>query len=212
MRLERLGDSAVILYELHMPCHRVAKALESLPYCRDAVASYETVGLYFEPGAARFEDIEASIQNLLNDLPDEPAKTLRVPVCFELGEDLANACSTLGLGENDLANEFCEQPYQCFAIGFTPGFPYLGYLPARLAGLPRRETPRVKVPAGSVAITGRQAGIYPSETPGGWNLIGRTPLEIVNLKDGYFPLTAGDSITFYRISQQEFEQRKGERL
>jgi inhibitor of KinA len=68
------------------------------------------------------------------------------------------------------------------------------------------------VPAGSVAITGRQAGIYPAEVPGGWNLIGRTPLEIVNLKDGYFPLGAGDSVTFYRIDQGEFENLKGERL
>ena len=71
--------------------------------------------------------------------------------------------------------------YRVFAIGFLPGFPYAGYLPARLSGLARRESPRTRVPAGSVAIVGRQTAIYPAESPGGWHLIGRTPLRIVDV-------------------------------
>lgn len=200
------------MYDLSAPCYRVARALESLPFCRDAVASYETVGLYLSPGAVSFEDLEVSIHARLANLPDEPTRSLRVPVYFELGEDIDACCSLLGIWPEDLISEFCETAYQCFAVGFVPGFPYLGYLSDRLSGLPRREAPRVKVPAGSVAITGRQAGIYPSETPGGWHILGRTPLEIVNLTDGYFPISAGDSVTFYEIDGSEFERRKGERL
>ncbi len=201
-----------MLYDLPAPCHKVARALESLPFCRDAVSSYETVGLHFEPGALLFETLEASIEDLLNGLSNELAKSFRIPVCLDLGEDVESCCSQLGISASELRSEFCEMAYECFAIGFTPGFPYLGYLSDRLSGLPRRETPRVRVPAGSVAITGRQVGVYPSETPGGWNLIGRTPLEIVNLEDGYFPLSAGDSVTFYEIDRGEFDKTKGERL
>ena len=102
--------------------------------------------------------------------------------------------------------------YDVFAIGFLPGFPYAGYLPPALTGLPRRESPRLRVPAGSVAIAGRQTGIYPGESPGGWHLLGRTPLCIVDLDEGYFPIRAGDRIRFQPISAAEFEARRHERL
>ena len=102
--------------------------------------------------------------------------------------------------------------YDVFAIGFQPGFPYAGYLPVPLSGLPRRDAPRVRVPAGSVAIAGRQTGIYPTESPGGWHLLGRTPLCIVDLDDGYFPIRAGDRVRFRSIPAEEFEARRHERL
>src|SRR3989442_676017 len=86
--------------------------------------------------------------------------------------------------------------YTVYAIGFCPGFPYLGYLSQELAGVPRLPTPRLRVEPGSVGVTGRQTGIYPEARPGGWNLIGRTPLELVNVKDGYFPLRTGDGVRF----------------
>ena len=87
-----------------------------------------------------------------------------------------------------------------FAVGFLPGFPYAGYLPDALSGLGRRAAPRVRVPAGSVAIAGRQTGVYPSESPGGWHLIGRTPLRIVDVEGGHFPIRAGDRIRFRPIA------------
>ena len=105
-----------------------------------------------------------------------------------------------------------ETIYTVYAIGFCPGFPYLGYLPPALCGVPRLETPRLRVEAGSVGLTGRQTGIYTEERPGGWNLIGRTPLELVNVREGYFPLRTGDRVQFERIDEGEFGRRRGQRL
>ena len=99
-----------------------------------------------------------------------------------------------------------------FAIGFLPGFPDAGYLPEGLGGLPRREPPRLRVPAGSVAIAGRQTGVYPGESPGGWHLIGRTPLRIVDVERGRFPIRAGDRLRFVPIDAGEFAARRGEPL
>jgi inhibitor of KinA len=105
-----------------------------------------------------------------------------------------------------------ETEYTVYAIGFCPGFPYLGYLPPELCDVPRLPRPRLRVEAGSVGLTGRQTGIYTEARPGGWNLIGRTPLELVNVRDGYFPLRTGDRVRFERIDAAAFRQRQGERL
>jgi KipI family sensor histidine kinase inhibitor len=102
--------------------------------------------------------------------------------------------------------------YDVFAVGFLPGFPYAGYLPPALAGLPRRDSPRLQVPAGSVAIAGKQTAIYPRQSPGGWHLLGTTPLCIAHVEAGYFPIQAGDRIRFQPISAGEFETRRHERL
>ena len=102
--------------------------------------------------------------------------------------------------------------YDVFAVGFLPGFPYAGYLPPALSGLPRRDSPRLQVPAGSVAIAGRQTAVYPRQSPGGWHLLGTTPLSIVQVEAGYFPIQAGDRIRFQPISAGEFEARRDERL
>src|SRR5204862_5348148 len=87
-----------------------------------------------------------------------------------------------------------------------------GYLPPPLCGVPRLATPRTRVEAGSVGLTGRQTGVYTEERPGGWNLIGRTPLELVHVADGYFPLRTGDRVQFRRIDEAEFRRLQGERL
>jgi KipI family sensor histidine kinase inhibitor len=102
--------------------------------------------------------------------------------------------------------------YDVFAIGFQPGFPYAGYLPEPLDRLPRRAEPRLRVPSGSVAIAAGQTGVYPAELPGGWNLIGRTPLSIVDVAAGRFPIRAGDRLAFTPIDAAEFARRLGEPL
>jgi inhibitor of KinA len=102
--------------------------------------------------------------------------------------------------------------YTVWAIGFCPGFPYLGYLCPELCGVPRLPSPRLRVETGTVGLTGRQTGIYTEPRPGGWNLIGRTPLELVNVKDGYFPLRTGDRVRFERIDEAEFGRLQGQRL
>ena len=105
-----------------------------------------------------------------------------------------------------------QSTYVCHAIGFAPGFPFLGYLPEALQGIPRRESPRPRVPAGSVGITGKQTGVYPAQSPGGWAIIGTTPLSLADLDDAYFPISTGDRIRFVPIGEAEFEARRGERL
>src|SRR5205085_6205630 len=102
--------------------------------------------------------------------------------------------------------------YTVYAIGFCPGFPYLGYLPPALSGVPRRAAPRLRVEAGSVGLTGRQTGIYTEVRPGGWNLIGRTPLELVHVGDADFPLRTGDRVRFDPIDIATFERLRGQRL
>ena len=102
--------------------------------------------------------------------------------------------------------------YVVYAIGFCPGFPYLGYLPPELCGVPRLPAPRLRVEAGSVGLTGRQTGIYTQARPGGWNLVGRTPLVLVDVADGYFPLRTGDRVQFERIDEAEFQRLQGQRL
>ena len=117
-----------------------------------------------------------------------------------------------GLATDDVIRLHTGTEYMVYAIGFCPGFPYLGYLPRELCGLPRLPAPRLRVEAGSVGLTGRQTGIYTLPRPGGWNLVGRTPLVLVDVAAGYFPLRTGDRVRFARIDEAEYRRLEGERL
>src|SRR5205807_9781511 len=105
----------------------------------------------------------------------------RIPCCYELQMDLTRVAEATHLSDDEVIRLHCETEYTVYAIGFCPGFPYLGYLPPSLSGVPRLPAPRLRVEAGSVGLTGRQTGIYTEARPGGWNLIGRTPLELVHV-------------------------------
>jgi KipI family sensor histidine kinase inhibitor len=134
-----------------------------------------------------------------------------LPVLYD-GPDLAEVGRRVSLTEAEVIAEHSSAEYRVFALGFLPGFPCTGYLPARLSGLARRESPRTNVPAGTVAMAGRQTGVYPQDSPGGWHLLGRTPQRIVDLDQGYFPIRAGDRIRFEPIGAAEYAQRCGELL
>jgi inhibitor of KinA len=136
----------------------------------------------------------------------------RIPCCYEKGPDLARVAELCRLPADEVVRLHAATTYTVYAIGFCPGFPYLGYLPAELCGVPRLEKPRLRVEAGSVGLTGRQTGIYTEVRPGGWNLIGQTPLELVNVRDGYFPLRTGDRVCFEPIDEATFECLRGRRL
>jgi KipI family sensor histidine kinase inhibitor len=209
--IEPLGEGAFLLRNLgEVPAYAVAQALARNERILEAAPAYDTVGVFVGPDFRR-EWLEEALRDLSLDSLPEP-KLHAVPVCYELGEDLAEAAGQLGMTADELAERHSALEYRCYAVGFAPGFPFLGYLPPELAKLSRRASPRQAVPAGSVGVTGRQTGIYATESPGGWNLIGRTPLEIVCVEDAYFPIAAGDRVRFQRIEPPEFEKRKGERL
>ncbi|MDI9636555.1 carboxyltransferase domain-containing protein [Kamptonema cortianum] len=211
MLLEPLGECAFIMRDLPGPAPLVARVITQLciPGVKEVVPAYETVGIYVDPFSFNirlFEELQLEMQSAAF-----VAKEHLIPVRYD-GEDLYAAADSLRISHRDLALTHAGVPYDCKAIGFCPGFPYLGYLPETLSGLDRLPSPRSRVPAGSVAITGRQTGIYTMERPGGWWLIGRTPLVLVDVDDGYFPIRPGDTVQFQSIDDQAFERLRGDRL
>lgn len=182
------------------------------PAVVDVVAAYRTVAVFPDPERVDWSALTERLRTL--EPPDAEVASGRcidLPVLYD-GPDLPDVARRLGRSETDVVAEHSTHEYTVFAVGFLPGFPYAGYLPPGLSGLPRRSRPRTRVPAGSVAIAGRQTGVYPTESPGGWHLLGRTPLHIADLASGHFPIQAGDRLRFRPITLQEFETRLGELL
>jgi KipI family sensor histidine kinase inhibitor len=178
----------------------------------DVVLAYETAAVFADPDALDLAELENKLRTLTPASAGELKGSLvKLPVLYD-GEDLSDVADRLGLKPDEVINLHSGQEYTVFAIGFRPGYPYAGYLPRALSGLPRRESPRLHVPAGSVGIVGRQTGVYPEPSPGGWHLIGRTPLRIVNLEQTHFPIRAGDRLRFVPIDADEFNARLGEEL
>ncbi len=217
MRFEPLGDQAVMAY-----CADEAEAFALAARCRragwtwaiDVVQAYTSVALFYDLLQIDFDEAARALTSL-TATPAGPAATgrlHRIPCCYELGPDLDRVSRHTGLPAAEVIALHSATRYTVYAIGFCPGFPYLGYLPGPLAGVPRLPAPRLKVEAGSVGLTGRQTGIYTEERPGGWNLIGRTPLALVGVADGYFPLRTGDEVQFQPVGMDEYQHRRGERL
>jgi KipI family sensor histidine kinase inhibitor len=219
--LEPLGDRT---YLAHFADERSAAGWaeavrdRNWPGVTDVVLAYRSVAVFADPDGVDPAELESRLRTMAMDVggasgpgPSVSGRRLEIPVLYD-GEDLEDVAARLGQCPAEVIASHSGVEYDVFAIGFQPGFPYLGYLPAALSGLPRRDAPRLRVPAGSVAIAGRQTGIYPAESPGGWHLLGRTPLCIVDLDEGYFPIRAGDRIQFRPIPADEFEARLHERL
>lgn len=214
-----MGDQAALAYlDSEADALRFAAAARSLaaPWLIDVVQAYASVGVYFCLDVVNYATVAGVLEPLLHG-GIEAAATVEgplhlIPCCYEKQLDLARVARHTGLDAEAIIRLHGETVYTVYAIGFCPGFPYLGYLPTPLCGVPRRESPRVRVAAGSVGLTGRQTGVYTEARPGGWNLIGQTPLELVNVADGYFPLRTGDRVRFTRIDEAEFARLHGERL
>lgn len=215
IRVEPLGDRAFLA---RFANGRDAAAWAELlrkagrPGVVDVVAAYETVGVYTD---SDFDELEA-LEGWLTQATGADARTinpvtLTVPVFYD-GEDLAEVAETLGLSVEEAIRLHSGTTYHVQALGFQPGFPYAGDLPSELAGLARLASPRPRVPAGSVAIVGRQTAIYPTASPGGWRLLGTTPLRIFDLETAHFPIRVGDLLRFVPIDRSEFDSRLGELL
>jgi inhibitor of KinA len=213
-----LGDQAVLAY-----CADEEAALrfaasvrrDGAPWLLDVVQAYTSVAVFFDPGQVNFAGAAGRLRRLAGaggPGAAPPGREHRIPCCYELGPDLGRVAEQAGLTADEVVRLHTGAVYTVYAIGFCPGFPYLGYLPPPLCGLPRLPAPRLRVEAGSVGLTGRQTGIYTEPRPGGWNLVGRTPLQLVDVPDGYFPLRTGDRLHFERIDEAEFQRLHGERL
>lgn len=181
---------------------RVAGLVETVPTFRSLLVVYD-------PAATRRREVQAAVEAELAHAGRAPSAGAlwRLPVCYdaELGPDLEEVSAALGLTTERLVDLHGSTEYFVYMLGFMPGFGYMGDLPPELEK-PRRTEPRVRVPAGSVAIAGRLTTVYPWESPGGWHLIGRCP---VPLYDGARPspvlLAAGDRVRFDAVDRARFD-------
>jgi inhibitor of KinA len=223
MKMVPLGDQALLAYcsdEASGFAFATDTRQANFPWLIDIVQAYTTVGVFFDADRIGFEGVAGLLGRL------EENRHLRggreretvlgplhlIPCCYEFQLDLDRVAQLTEVTADEVIRLHSQTEYAVYAIGFCPGFPYLGYLPLALANVPRLARPRLRVEAGSVGITGRQTGIYTEVRPGGWNLIGRTPLELVHVADNYFPLRTGDRVRFERIDEREFRRLQGERL
>lgn len=205
VRTHPLGDAALLAElgtrldtALNTRAINLANALKKRRDVRQAVAGYASVTVHFDPDQTTYDALTAAIKRLASKRPPmaEPGRLHRIPVVYD-GPDMEAVAATLGLSPAKIAEIHARPIYRVFLVGFVPGWAYLGPLPDELE-LPRRHMPRTKVPAGSVAIAGRQSGIYPLATPGGWHLIGRTSVKLF-LPDLDPPclFRAGDRVKFF---------------
>jgi inhibitor of KinA len=206
--LARFGDEAAALRWA-----AVARALAA-PWLLDVVQAYTTVAVYHDLrriGQAEMLALLAALEVPVG-AGAEGGRLHRIPCCYDLELDLSRVAEHCGISAEEVIALHAAAEYTVYAIGFCPGFPYLGYLPPELSGVLRLPAPRLRVEAGSVGLTGRQTGIYTEPRPGGWSIVGRTPLVLVDVADGYFPLRTGDRVRFERIDEATFRRRQGERL
>jgi inhibitor of KinA len=177
----------------------------------ETVPSFRALLVYYEPRAVSYEALCAALADLAEQTADDvlpPARTVELPCCYEadLGLDLEAAAARLELPVKDLVRLHASAEYLLYFIGFTPGLPYMTGMPERIH-IPRLETPRVKVPAGSVGIGSNQCCIYSVDSPGGFWILGRTPLRLYD-PDVAEPilLRPGDRVRFRVIGRGEFDE------
>jgi inhibitor of KinA len=193
-------------------------AAAPLPGVVELVPAYTTVAVFYDPvrvaqaGAPEgglADWLGGKVRERLKNPPkmEKPKnRTVEIPVCYggEFGPDLGLVAKQSRLSPEEVVKRHSAADYLVYLIGFAPGFPYLGGLPKELATL-RQATPRMVVPAGSVGIAGNQTGIYPLATPGGWNLVGRTPQRLFRpAENPPVLLRAGDRVKFRAIPPGEF--------
>ena len=191
----------------------LARAIEraAIAGVRDIVPTYRSVAVFFDPLRTNVDGLMREIEREARrpaDVGDDPGPPVRVPVCYEsdCGPDLADVARFARISPDEVVAIHTAATYRVFMLGFLPGFAYMGVVDDRIAA-PRRSTPRVRVPGGSVGIAGRQTGIYPSDTPGGWQLIGRTPIQPFNIvRPSPFLFKPGDSVQFVPVDRVEFER------
>lgn len=222
-----LGDSALMVEfgqqisaSLNQQILQKARHLENqhYPWLDDIVPAYTTLTIFYNPlkveGSFPYGKVKKMIERELSSATDEEelsSRHIRIPVCYggEFGPDLEEVASMNGLQPGDVVKIHTDPLYRVFFLGFSPGFPFLGGMDGRIAA-PRKKVPRKKIPEGAVGIAGQQTGIYTQEGPGGWQIIGRTPLSLFSVSQNPPALIMpGDTVSFVPISREEFYNWEG---
>lgn len=217
-----MGDRGLLLefgdeisHEVNERVRRMALAIrkEAIPGIVETVPTYRSLLIFYDPLTLPLDRLKKRLQQIEEDLEEIPLpepKLTRIPAVYGdgYGPDLDFVARYHQISPEEVIRLHCSKPYFIYMIGFMPGYPYMGELPDSLI-TPRLKTPRLSVPKGSVAIAQRQTGIYSMESPGGWQIIGRTPVELFD--PGRVPpslLQMGDLVEFYPISRKDFEEWK----
>ena len=185
-------------------------------YIIDLISSYASVLLIFDVPNISHSEIKRIVRASLAKLEksskksgvSEEKQVITLPVLYggENGPDLSTIAKNAGISEREVISIHESKPYLVYAIGFAPGFAYLGEVDPKIA-TPRLETPRQTVPKGAVAIADRQTAVYPAESPGGWNIIGICPIPMFNsLSPPYMPVSVGDTVKFESIDENQFDK------
>ena len=233
--MRSLGDSAIVIEFgddinplIHDKVIQLIKIIEQDPFegFIEAVPSYTNVTIYYDfvtvykafsnkNNQTISKTVSAFIENYLHKLTIDAKlehRTIDIPVIYggKFGPDLEEVATHNAISPEEVVKIHSSKEYLVYMIGFAPGFPFLGGMDEAIA-IPRKNTPRPAIPSGSVGIAGKQTGIYPFETPGGWQIIGQTPLELF-LPNMSPPtrLQSGDKIRFVPITQEEYEYYKEE--
>jgi KipI family sensor histidine kinase inhibitor len=176
---------------------------------RELIPAYRTLLIIYDPLVLAEEHLLTRLKSLVQTTGarDAPSRIVTIPALYggEHGPDLDDVAAHCGLPPEEVVVRHSGATYLVYFIGFSPGYPYLGGLDPALA-TPRLASPRLRVPAGAVAIGGQQTGVYPQETPGGWRIIGRTPIRLYDPQAREpFRLRAGDRVRFRPIGANEYE-------
>ena len=200
-----------IALDVHQRVRKFCVLLEESghPAIQNLHPAYASVLISFDSRETNIDDLGRYVENLLQDLDSTPlplTRRIEIPVCYaaEFAPDLGAVAALCGLAPAEVIRLHSSAEYLVYFLGFAPGFAYLGGMPSSIAA-PRLPEPRRSVPAGSVAIGGNQTGVYPAAAPGGWRIIGRTPLHLFSPGE-QMPalLSLGDEVRFVPISIEEF--------
>ena len=224
MRILPVGDRAlaadfgnVISEDVNRKVGALKKALlaEKIAGVREMIPTYRSLLVEYNPAVVSMQELSRRIEAASLEGAETAAETKRVleiPCCYggSYGEDLAGLAALTGLSEKEIIDIHAGTEYRVYMLGFLPGFVYLGGMDERIAA-PRLQSPRVSIPAGSVGIGGSQTGVYPMASPGGWRLIGMTPVAFYEpSRENPVLCEAGDYIRFVPISPEEYERQKKE--
>ena len=226
-----LGDNAILIdfgNELNESINQKVFAIfrkikdQNMQGVLDVVPAYSSLTIHYDMmkifekagGRAVFDFITDQVKKIIEDNTEisfEENRKISIPVCYdkEFGIDLSYLANEKKLSIEEVIHLHTTKVYRVYMIGFLPGFAYMGEVDQKIQ-IPRKENPRTQIEAGSVGIAGEQTGIYPLQSPGGWQIIGRTPLQLFN-KEKTEPvlLQPGDQIKFYSISKHEFRNYQG---